>query len=1136
MGADNTLSNEINVVISPQDLNQNDFEENYELGNMVHNNNTDKLLTIDDFATKDSHYRSGLGEKVLAALFINDAEHDKNTKYDNYEEGLPRRHSSESPFNDIDNDEINNNFVRKNRYSDSDNYNYLTNNLITDKVENDKESQDIKDNMHKRSNSDAGPGFIGSLDLNNPIPTSLLSKGGFFSRDSPIFQVLEKENEKQKQKDKENEIKKKTELLQPSESPPSSPPPSPPPPPPPPPPAPMNPINSPNHISNPTISQNNANALIPMGPPGGFMSSAIQNGFNPNNPMRSMGNAGGPHASESGAFIPPHIKPYLDSLNQKNRQEPPPPQYRQRSHPPPDRDEDFQLDSGYEKNMRRRPSYRNSEQDRRSDPRNPYRNPSFFTERNRERNMQDRHAGRPPYPSYYRANENAVSNTNPNTYVKKIMPPFYFEEQNGVPPFVNHGERYPPPPNQRYNMMPPKSQIMGPQYVPSLYNSNQRPVGFRAPPPQNDGTNYQFNPMFPSEYSPSHSVNEEEEHWKNKADPWAQENGHTRNIDVMKERKMRDRMNKERRNRRRKKVMRWNDRHNTRKVNQDHKDWQMIKKDYQSGEDDGLNDISNNVDDQTLAARFKTFKIPILPKKTLRSNSKIPNKIADIKVQCDIYDESMAILLTFLKPFKGVVYSKGYYKSEFCRVNGNHENQVSIRLPLDGCGTVQENEIKQLENGVLSFHNTVIIMFSSKNGVLEGKDKAFHVTCEIDTTGVKRVNGGLDVTVPYSNFSTRSDIIPKTRMSIIPGRDPFSKPENLFELGSSGVLDVTFKDRKGLFDLYLFDCYAHDGMGNEKIRLIDENGCPENENLIGAQSRSERVLDKMSEREDYDTFEKHVYAPFNVFKFPDVPNVYFDCYVQICYKECPKPVCSIDRYTAGDDNDNEEEERMSPNESRIGNHHPDIQGDYMEDMPRETSRNSDDDESEKEKITREEEELGREIDRIRKRPFDIPRDSFHERLPLVVSRDRKDRKERSFANNKVKEGGVKVTSKLFKRQITTYLVKNDSDSKNGSGNMGKTVNLFSSIAVMIPGDKNTLSEDGIYFAKVPTTTVSSSWCFSPNNFMAVIIASTLLVILMITGMIYTYHNTHIREKSHSINKHLFRGYNRKCQELAEDKF
>ncbi|XP_065323003.1 uncharacterized protein LOC135930146 [Gordionus sp. m RMFG-2023] len=455
--------------------------------------------------------------------------------------------------------------------------------------------------------------------------------------------------------------------------------------------------------------------------------------------------------------------------------------------------------------------------------------------------------------------------------------------------------------------------------------------------------------------------------------------------------------------------MRWNDRHNTRKVNQDHKDWQMIKKDYQSGEDDGLNDISNNVDDQTLAARFKTFKIPILPKKTLRSNSKIPNKIADIKVQCDIYDESMAILLTFLKPFKGVVYSKGYYKSEFCRVNG-------------------------------------------------------------------------------------------------------------------------------LFDLYLFDCYAHDGMGNEKIRLIDENGCPENENLIGAQSRSERVLDKMSEREDYDTFEKHVYAPFNVFKFPDVPNVYFDCYVQICYKECPKPVCSIDRYTAGDDNDNEEEERMSPNESRIGNHHPDIQGDYMEDMPRETSRNSDDDESEKEKITREEEELGREIDRIRKRPFDIPRDSFHERLPLVVSRDRKDRKERSFANNKVKEGGVKVTSKLFKRQITTYLVKNDSDSKNGSGNMGKTVNLFSSIAVMIPGDKNTLSEDGIYFAKVPTTTVSSSWCFSPNNFMAVIIASTLLVILMITGMIYTYHNTHIREKSHSINKHLFRGYNRKCQELAEDKF
>lgn len=61
--------------------------------------------------------------------------------------------------------------------------------------------------------------------------------------------------------------------------------------------------------------------------------------------------------------------------------------------------------------------------------------------------------------------------------------------------------------------------------------------------------------------------------------------------------------------------------------------------------------------------------------------------ISDVHVSCDIEANIMTVDVQFEQNFNGLLFAKGYYKTERCRVAADGGKHHRIALPLDLCGT-----------------------------------------------------------------------------------------------------------------------------------------------------------------------------------------------------------------------------------------------------------------------------------------------------------------------------------------------------------------------------------------------------------------------------------------------------------------
>lgn len=74
------------------------------------------------------------------------------------------------------------------------------------------------------------------------------------------------------------------------------------------------------------------------------------------------------------------------------------------------------------------------------------------------------------------------------------------------------------------------------------------------------------------------------------------------------------------------------------------------------------------------------------------------------------------------------------------------------------------------------------------------------------------------------------------------------------------------------------NCYAHDGVGVNKVLLIDENGCPAHDPEFVSPMQHGRM----------NNGDVVHYTNFQAFKFPDKSNVYFQCTVEVCRDKCQR--------------------------------------------------------------------------------------------------------------------------------------------------------------------------------------------------------------------------------------------------------
>ncbi|CAK9293759.1 unnamed protein product [Gordionus sp. m RMFG-2023] len=264
------------------------------------------------------------------------------------------------------------------------------------------------------------------------------------------------------------------------------------------------------------------------------------------------------------------------------------------------------------------------------------------------------------------------------------------------------------------------------------------------------------------------------------------------------------------------------------------------------------------------------------------SKSYQTNGIIGVNVKCNLNRNELIFTVHFKNKFFGLVYTKGYYKVEQCRTRGHGSQTVSLVLPLDGCGNSIVSQGWDLSSGVTTFISRLVIIFDTILGIITSHDTAYKATCTLGGAGAPALESGIQVPMllPHGMQPT-SMTMPPAWMSIVQGKDPQAPPSQILNLGQIGTVVIKLHDTQGHFDIYAFNCFAHDGMGMGRIQLLDFNGCPIHTQIVGPQSR-EVSHGSLS-----------IFFHFKVFKFPDVNNVYFVCEIKICYKKCQQPNCGL---------------------------------------------------------------------------------------------------------------------------------------------------------------------------------------------------------------------------------------------------
>lgn len=120
-------------------------------------------------------------------------------------------------------------------------------------------------------------------------------------------------------------------------------------------------------------------------------------------------------------------------------------------------------------------------------------------------------------------------------------------------------------------------------------------------------------------------------------------------------------------------------------------------------------------------------------------------------------------------------------------------------------------------------------------------------------------------------------------MQIQVGKGPWaSEVSGIVKIGQTMTMVLAIKDDENKFDMLVRNCVAHDGK-RAPIQLVDQQGCV----------TRPKIMSKFQKIKNFGPSASVVsFAYFQAFKFPDSMNVHFQCVIQVCRYNCPKPKCA----------------------------------------------------------------------------------------------------------------------------------------------------------------------------------------------------------------------------------------------------
>jgi len=247
--------------------------------------------------------------------------------------------------------------------------------------------------------------------------------------------------------------------------------------------------------------------------------------------------------------------------------------------------------------------------------------------------------------------------------------------------------------------------------------------------------------------------------------------------------------------------------------------------------------------------------------------------VLDVGVLCNSEDITLTLTVT-TDFFNGMIYPKGLSKNSTCMTEYiQQEGVIKYTLPLRSCNTMSTDVLDGVE-----YFNTVVVQPHRK--LVTNQGRGYHVRCRYQTEE-KLLQNDFNVSALGTTPLTATAAMPSSSMRIFYGEPAEGLVAENVKIGDPLALVVSIDDQD-IYGMHVTGCSVRDGLGWSDQSLINSEGCPVDEEIMG--------------EFEYSASKTTALVRFQAHKFPYTSSVYYQCNVKLCIKHaggCDQvpPVC-----------------------------------------------------------------------------------------------------------------------------------------------------------------------------------------------------------------------------------------------------
>jgi len=250
------------------------------------------------------------------------------------------------------------------------------------------------------------------------------------------------------------------------------------------------------------------------------------------------------------------------------------------------------------------------------------------------------------------------------------------------------------------------------------------------------------------------------------------------------------------------------------------------------------------------------------------------NDIVDnVGVLCNSEDITLTLTVS-TDNFNGMIYPKGLSKNSTCMTEYIlQEGLITYVLPLRSCNTMATDVVDGIE-----YFNTVVVQPHRK--LVTNQGRGYHVRCRYQTEE-KTLTNDFNVSSLGTTPLTATAAMPGTSMRIFFGEASEGQVAENVKIGDPLSLVISI-DEQDIYGMHVTECLVRDGLGWSEQGLINEEGCPQDYEIMG--------------EFEYSASKTTALVKFQAHKFPYTSSVYYQCNVKLCIKHaggCDQvpPIC-----------------------------------------------------------------------------------------------------------------------------------------------------------------------------------------------------------------------------------------------------